>query len=337
LGGCKDAVDNQKTMRVFFVIILLSTIWGCKHPPEKESQNFERNDRRWFWSVNWHPNKDQFVVGGSQDTLRLFSANHFQPLKNYPYQGTITKTKWHPTKNKLAISVQDGKSKSTILNLDNDERIELDSITNDGARAIGWNHSGDLLAVGDYDGYLTLFDEKGNFIKRINTNQKGIIGLDWHPDENLIVAVGEKITWYHYELDSLKNIEDRSEEILMLCVAWNPNGEFFVTGDYGDFEYHYPPLLQYWTYDGLRIKSIEESKAEFRNMKWSGDGGLLATASEKIRLWDKDGELVAEDTAKNLLWGIDWNEDSSKLVATDEKGRILFWDRHLIRLTELQY
>jgi WD40 repeat protein len=92
-------------------------------PPEKESQNFERNDRRWFWSV-----------------------------------------KWHPTKNKLAISVQDGLSKSTILNLDNDESIELDSITNDGARAIGWNHSGNLLAVGDYDGYLTIFDEKGRIL-----------------------------------------------------------------------------------------------------------------------------------------------------------------------------
>ena len=291
----KQIVINRP---VFFIIILLSAIWGCKHPPKEVSQDAEKND---------------------------------------PYKGTITKTKWHPTKNKLAISVQDGKSKSTILHLDNDETIELDSVTMDGARAIGWNHAGDLLAVGDYDGYLTIFDEKGNVIKKINTNQKSIIGLDWHPDESLIVAVGEYITLYHYELDSLKHIEDRSEEVLMLCVAWHPNGKFFVTGDYGDFENHYPPLLQYWTYDGQRIKLIQESKAEYRNIKWSGDGDLLATASEKIRLWNKDGDLVAEETTKNLLWGIDWSEDASKLVATDEKGKIIFWDRNLIRLTELQY
>lgn len=317
-------------------MLIISTNWGCKQPQNEESRDFEKNDRWWFWSVGWHPNKDQFVVGGTQDTLRLFSANNFQLLKNYPYKGTITKTKWHPTKNKLAISVQDGKSNSTILTLDNDQRIELDSITIDGARAIGWNHAGDLLAVGDYEGYITLFDEKGTFLQRINTNQKAIIGLDWHPHENLIVAVGEKITLYHCEVDSLTHIEDRSEEILMLCVAWHPNGTFFVTGDYGDFEYHYPPLLQYWTYDGQRIQAIEESKAEFRNMKWSGDGELLATASEKIRLWNKEGELVAEATTDNLLWGIDWNKDASTLVATDEKGKIIFWDRNLIRLTELQ-
>ena len=140
---------------------------------------------------------------------------------------------------------------------------------------------------------------------------------------------------YNYKSDSLKNIEDRKEDILMLCVDWHPNGKFFVTGDYGDFIDHYPPLLQYWTYSGQRIKAIEESKAEYRNIKWSGDGDLLATASEKIRLWNKDGDLVAEDTTKNLLWGIDWNNDDSKLVVTDEKRKILFWDRNLNRLTEL--
>ncbi|MEL6132612.1 MAG: WD40 repeat domain-containing protein, partial [Bacteroidota bacterium] len=268
---------------------------------------------------------------------KLFASDNFQQLKSYPYKGTITQTQWHPTKNKLAVSVQDGKSTSAILNLDNGERVELDSVSEEGARAIGWNHAGDLLAVGDYEGFLTLYDETGTFLKRVNTNQKSIIGLDWHPHENLIVAVGEKITLYDDELDSLIHIEDRSEDILMLCVDWHPSGKFFVTGDYGDFDYHYPPLLQYWTYAGLKITSIEESKAELRNVRWSPDGELLATTSEKMRLWNREGELIAEETTANLLWGLDWNEESSKLVATDTKGKIIFWDRNLVRLKELQY
>ena len=325
-------------MRVLFTIILLSTFWGCNPTPTEENQNSTPHERWFFWSVDWHPNKDQFVVGGSNDTfLKLFSSNSFEQIQNYPYLGTITKTKWHPSKDKLAISVQDGKSKSAILNLDHRELIELDSITNDGARAIGWNSSGDLLAVGDYEGYLTFFDENGTLLKKVQTNQKGIIGLDWHPDENLIVAVGEDITLYHYESDSLTNIEDRNENVLMLCVAWHPDGKFFATGDYGDFEHHYPPLLQYWTYHGQKIKSIEESKAEYRNIKWSSDGDLLATASEKIRLWDQNGDLVAAEPTKNLLWGIDWNEDATKLVVTDVERKIIFWDRNLKKLNELQY
>uniref|UniRef100_UPI0026186C6C WD40 repeat domain-containing protein n=1 Tax=Winogradskyella sp. TaxID=1883156 RepID=UPI0026186C6C len=191
--------------------------------------------------------------------------------------------------------------------------------------------------VGDNEGFLTFFDENGKFLKKIDTEQKGLMSLDWHPEENVIVTVGDKISLYNYEIDSLKHIEDRKEEMLMLCVAWNPNGEFFVTGDYGDFTNHYPPWLQYWTYDGERIKTIEKSKAELRNLEWSYDGELLATASEKIRLWNKDGDLVAEQSAENLLWGIDWNKNSSKIITTDDQGKIIFWDRNLNRLKELKY
>lgn len=316
----------------------MCTFWGCKQSAKEESTDSEHKKNWFYWAVDWHPHKSQFVVGGSSDTLKLFSSENHESLKSYTYPGTITKTKWHPTENKLAVSVQDGKSESSLFNFDTDERIPLDSVSNEGARAIGWNHSGELLAVGDYEGYLTVFDKQGKVLKRINTQQKSIIGLDWHPEENLIAAVGEKITLYHYELDSIRHIDDRTEkiEVLMLCVDWHPSGKFFATGDYGDFEYHYPPLLQFWSYEGERIKAIEESEAEYRSIMWSSDGVVLASASEKLRLWDQEGNVVAEASNKNLLWGLDWNQDDSRLVATDFDGKIIFWDRKLTRLMELE-
>ena len=327
-------------MRIFFIALCIGVAWGCGLVPQEEVEHTGEEKRWFFWSVDWHPHKDQIVVGGSNDTfLRLFSSRDFQPIKDYPYQGTITKSKWHPTQHKLAISVQDGKSTSAILNLDDDQLTPLDSVSPEGARAIGWNTSGDLLAVGDYQGFLTLFDDEGNYLQRVNTHQKSLIGLDWHPEKNLIVAVGEDISLYDVESDSLWHIEDRTEEIetLMLCVAWHPSGTFFVTGDYGDFEYGYPPLLQYWTAEGRRIRAIEGSKAELRNLQWSRDGELLATASEKIRLWDKGGKLLAEDSAQDLLWGIGWNGDATRLVATDVNKKIIFWDRDLNRIKELNH
>jgi len=322
-------------MKTLLASIFVILFFGCKPGPSVPDKSTKGEAWRFFWSVNWHPNQPQISVGGSIDTLQFFSTADYKLTKSYPYPGTITKTKWHPSKNRLAISVQDGKSKSSILDLDKDRQITLDSISDDGARAIGWNQSGDLLAVGDYEGFITVFDENGKFLRKIDTKQKSIIGLDWHPTENLIVAVGDYITWYHYEMDSLKNIEDREKDVLMLCVDWHPSGTFFVTGDYGDFEYHYPPLLQFWSYDGLNTKSIEESKAEYRNIKWSADGRLLATASEKIRLWNQEGTVVAAKKTQGLVWGIDWSNDDVTIVTSDEKGSIVFWDSKLERLKEL--
>ncbi|MFY0672782.1 MAG: WD40 repeat domain-containing protein [Bacteroidia bacterium] len=325
------------------ILCLALGIIGCKQAPKEAKEPVEETKEpveetfiNHYWAVDWHPSKDQIVVGGMVDKVRVISTTDYEVMKEIPFPGTVTKTKWHPSENKLAISVQDRKSFTSIIDLETDESIKLDSVCADGARAIDWNTQGDLLAVGDYEGVITFFDAKGNFIKNINTGQRSIIGMDWHPNQNLVAAIGEKITIYNYENDSMYHINDREEEIevLMLCVAWHPSGKFFVTGDYGDFQNDYPPLLQYWSYNGDKIKSIIESKAEYRNVAWAHNGEVLATASEKIRLWDTEGNLIAENENPARLWGIDWNSNGTQIVATDEQCKIIFWDDNLNRLIE---
>ena len=320
--------------RIAFLLSII-LIAGCNQ--NKDSKQVIEEPDWWLWAVDWHPNDDWLAAGGTQDSLRIFSLTQNKLIKNYPIPGTITKVKWHPTQDKLAIATQGQKASSYILDTNTNERIELDSVYEFGARAIGWNRTGDLLAVGDYEGKLLLFDPKGNLIKKIDSDQKSLIGLDWHPTKNLIAAIGEKVLLYDVDEDSLTDIEDRDEEVLMLCVAWHPSGEFFVTGDYGDYEKPHPALLQYWTEEGEKIRSIEESKAEYRNIAWSKDGQVLATASEKVRLWDDQGNIVAQAPVENLLWGIDWNSDGTRLVTTDEKGKLTIWDRELNQGTELAY
>ncbi len=322
-------------IRILTFTLMLS-FFGFEQNQTVKTRNSEKDDW-WLWSANWNPNSNQIVAGGTQDTLRVFSTTNNELQRNYPFEGTITKSRWHPTKNKLAISMQGGKSRSSIFNLDTEERIELDSINNFGARAIGWNTTGELLAVGDYDGFLIIYDERGKFISKITTGQKALIGLDWHPTKNLIVAVGDEISLYDFDNHILKNYKDRPEEVLMLCVEWHPAGDLFVTGDYGDYDKNYPPLLQFWTPEGQKIKSVEKSKAEYRNLRWSKKGDLLATASDGIRIWSKSGLLITEKTTEHLLWGIDWDQQAEKIVVTDETGRIMIWDKNSDKLEELAY
>ena len=337
-----EALDDHhlmepKLMKLPLLLLFLATLGACQPTPADIPRN-AAGERWFFWSADWHPSQEQLVVGGSNDTfLKILSTEDFRELKTLPYPGTITQTKWHPTENRIAIAVQDGKSKCALLEVDTGKLTELDSITPFGARALGWNRTGDLLAVGDYEGMLTLFDAAGSFLRRIDLEQKSIIGLDWHPQENRLVAVGDRIALYDFATDRVQHIEDRPEDVLMLCVAWHPDGSFFVTGDYGDFEVHHPPLLQYWTADGERIRAIEESKAEYRNIAWSPDGTMLATASEQLRLWDRDGELLAAAPSENLLWGIDWRRDGERLVTTDDGGTIVVWDRKLNPALDVAY
>lgn len=316
------------------LILVLLILFSCK---QKETTQETERENWWLWTANWKPNGEQIAMGGTQDTLRLFSSADNKLLKNYPFEGIITKSKWHPIKNKLAISMQGDKAKSLIFFPDSGKSIELDSLDVFGARAIGWNKTGELLAVGDYSGFLTIYNENGEILKRVDSGQKSLIGLDWHPEKDLLVAVGDVISIYDYENDAHSSINPRKEEVLMLCVAWHPDGELFVTGDYGDFEKDYPPLLQFWSANGEKISEVRKSKSEYRNIKWSSDGKYLATASNFIGLWTKEGKLEKEKIVENLIWGIDWNTENDKIVTTHEKGKIIIWDSNLNQINELTY
>lgn len=170
-------------------LILVIIFSGCK--TTENQQTFV--DKGLLWTVSWSPNGNYISSGGNQDTLRLFSTKSCKIENNYPIKNTITKLKWHPTKEKLAIATQISAEKSRILNLQNSNIIELDSISEDGARGIEWNFDGTLLAVGDNNGMLVIYDENGKFLKKNDCNQKTITGLSWHPTKNIIVTVGSQI------------------------------------------------------------------------------------------------------------------------------------------------
>ncbi len=323
-------------MNKVVVSILLVSILSCKSNPLTPGTIKEDRDW-WLWAAACKPDGTRLAVGGTQDTLRIFSMRDDQASKKYPLPGTVTKLRWHPSKDKLAVALQNNKGKTQIIDFNSDATVELDSIAFVGARGLGWNHDGSLLAVGDNEGALIIYSEKGELIKRVNADPKGITGLSWHPHHNKIVTVGSRIGFYDLKTDRLELMKSRTEEVLMLCVEWHPTGTFFVTADYGDFVEHYPPLLKFWTPDGRNIKEIKRSKAEYRNLRWSPEGEILATASDYIRLWTKEGVLIREEKSENLLWGIDWDTNGENLVTTDFKGKIIVWNKELVPVRKLIY
>lgn len=306
-------------------------LWSCEH--KGTSHHIDAV----LWTAVWSPDGHTIAMGGTHDSLRLFSGDTYKLISNRPVPGTITKLKWHPTEDLLAITTQISGQKPGFLNLNTGEMNFLNGTSETGSRAIGWNHDATLLAVGDLDAKLHIFSVQGELLQTVDTEQKGITGLSWHPRKNLIVAVGEYISTYDYETDSLSSIISRPEEVLMLSVAWHPSGNFFVTGDYGDNQKPYPPLLQFWNEEGEKTHSINMSLKEYRNIRWSHDGRFLVTASDALRIWTSEGELLHTGSSDDLLWGVDWSPDDRHIVTTDIGGRAFVWTKEAKKVRELVY
>jgi len=289
-----------------------------------------------LWTAAWSPQDQYLAVGGSQGELLLYDGQSYELIRSYSVGDVIlSRLKWHPTQNKLAVITQSDSFKAQILDLDHDQWIQLQGLENS-LRGLDWNHSGELLAVTEFEGEISIFTPDGHRVSRFMGDNKSVAGIDWHPSENILAAVGSTIGLFSAHGDTIKMFHPRDEEVFLLCVEWHPSGEFFAVGDYGTFADARNKLLQYWSKDGEKLLETGNSIAEYRNIRWSSDGQFLASANDALRIWDKDGQLINEsESSDDYLWGIDWNHDGTKIITSSSQGVIALWDSEAKLIREI--
>ncbi len=303
------------------------------------NQTFAQNTtaKEILWTTDWSPNGKYIAIGGNVDTLKIYSERNLQTYKLIPLKNTVTRVKWHPTRNIIAVATQNSEDKTSIINLDSNEKIVLSGTSPDGARGIGWNYNGEYLGVADNDGQISIYNNKGELIRRFPNqanSTKSITAIDWHPKKNILASVTDKIRLFDIEGNLLKSIKHRPEKVMLLSIAWHTSGDFFVTGDYGDEKDK--SLLQYWNEKGELLKSIDISKGEYRNLVWNPKGTRLAAASDALRIWDTKGNLISEGLSKDYLWGVSWNKKGNRIVTSSMEQRIILWNKKAKRILTLE-
>ncbi|KAF0130173.1 MAG: hypothetical protein FD155_1959 [Bacteroidetes bacterium] len=303
------------------------------------NQTFAQNTvtKQILWTADWSPNGKFIAIGGNTDTLTIYNERNLKPLKSFHIKNTITRVKWHPSKNIIAVATQMSSEKSCIINLETNERIELNGISPDGARGIDWNYSGEYLAVADNDGQVLIYTIKGELIRKFanqSHSTKGITAIAWHPRKNMLTTVADNIRFLDIDGNLLKSIKHRPEDVLLLSIAWHRSGDFFVTGDYGDEKD--TSLLQYWSEEGELLKSMDISKGEYRNLAWNPKGDRLATASDALRIWDTKGNLISVGKSEDYLWGLSWNKQGNRIITSSLEQRIILWNRKAKRILTIE-
>lgn len=276
-----------------------------------------------LWTADWSPDGKYYGVGGDDKLLRLFDAKENKLIHTYTLPAAVQCLDWHPAGKLLAIALDD--QPAQVLDIETKTFLPLKGVT--GSRALAWNRDGRLLAIGDYDGLLHIYDKNGKQVTSIKKeNTKAYLSVDWHPTKDSLLTGSDMIRLFDLSGKMLQRIKHREEATIILTVKWHPGGLFFAIGDYGHNDEGIESLLQYWKEDGTLIKSLRGSNAEYRNIRWNKNGTVLATASDGLRLWSKEGELLYKGETTDLLWGIDWNSQSRRIITSSEKGSVILWN-----------
>jgi WD40 repeat protein len=292
-----------------------------------------------LWTADWNAKGSYLAVGGSHGQLKIYKGRKLKLERSIPINGTITRLHWHPQKDILAIATQSGEHPVQVLDLKTNILKQFKQYISASARGLEWSSDGRCLGVADGEGIITIFNEKGEIVNSISKeNTKTYTALAWHPKEYEILVVSEYIRHFDIKGKELQKIRHRPEDVLLLSTAWHPSGEFFVSADYGTYgNTRVYPLLNFWTPNGELIKSLNGSIAEYRNIAWSPNRKVLATASDGLRLWNKEGELLKTLPTEALLWGLDWHPRGKRIVTKDENGLVQIWNKKGKMIKSIKY
>jgi len=124
-----------------------------------------------------------------------------------------------------------------------------------------------------------------------------------------------------WDIDSGEIVSDSPEEWAANWIAPSPDGKRWATIDVpGDVK-----LL-----DVARRRFIFSQQAHHdhgRDIAYSPDGKLIASASERILLWDASTMAkIAPLEYESVVWSVAFSPDGRWLVSTHGDGSILIWD-----------
>jgi WD40 repeat protein len=325
---------NMPNHRILFTALAIFNIGmvGCPIRPSTTRMDTEENAPT-AWTASWSYD-DRFVaVGNSEGELAIYETTDWTKIKSWNFKATtITKTEWNPGAPILAVAAFSHDEKTSIIQLYDISKNHIIKNLPDTVqgRGVSWSPSGEEVAYVGKNGRITIFTKNGEVLKTLSfSNPGGLFDIDWHPVNGQLVAVEEDIFLIDIDRDRLlATIDDGTKSKGILACRWHPSGKFFVTGDYGhESEGGEPSCLKYWTREGTLLKSIKESKSEYRNISWRRDGKYLAAATDVLLVLTENGDVISKTKFDdNNLWGIDWNNNGDKIISSDQAGNIRVTD-----------
>ncbi|TRU28466.1 MAG: hypothetical protein EWV92_21750 [Microcystis aeruginosa Ma_MB_S_20031200_S102] len=268
-------------------------------------------------SVNFSPD-GQFIITASSDGS----------AKIWGLQGEeITTLRGHQESVFTAVFSQDGKE---VVTGSSDETAKIWQLNNlNQTRAdntsVSINSQGNIIAVANKDGQITLLDSQGKKIREFTTKMRSIYSIAFHPDSNQIAITGRNGKVQIWSKKGTMLQEFTASQVPIYSLAFNGEGTAIITGtsegkvQYWHLSNHRPQLIKSWTVDDSIIYDLV----------FSPDHQKIATATRgKIKIWDLQGNLLKEIKTDSFpVYGVSFSPDGEKIAAISRDGTARRWDK----------
>jgi WD40 repeat protein len=143
-------------MKLIFYLLLIYLSYSCTGRLRPVQPVYNDSINQQLWSADWSPDNKFIAVGGVDSMVRIYHAHNLRLYKSFFIPSWIHVVKWNRDGSLLAIATST--DYVHVLDMHSGLLRKLDNYphgsdnSGNGSRAMGWNYTGDMLAVGGLDG-----------------------------------------------------------------------------------------------------------------------------------------------------------------------------------------
>ena len=186
---------------------------------------------------------------------------------------------------------------------------------------LAWSPDGQLLAVAEVSGPITLFNGvDGSVQRRLSGHDFDTMAISWHCDSRLLASVGQdgKVRLWDAET-GLQRAEMAGGSSWVERVAFSPAGDWLVSAA--------GRKLRLWNDRGDLIREYPDANSTITDIKWRHDGKQFAiSAYNGVVLYDPTkAEPLRRFEWQGSTLTLAWSPDSKYIATGDQDSTVHFW------------
>lgn len=187
-----------------------------------------------------------------------------------------------------------------------------------------YSPNGELLAFGDGDKFIEIWETKGwSQLWVMAGQERWIHDLAWSPDSRRLASTsiaGTIKIWDARLGELLRSLEGQGE---MLSVAWSPDGKRLASGSADNTIYIWEVST------GQALRTVEGHTGAVYSLAWSPDGQTLASGGgdHAIILWDAETGIAKSTIHQHddYVIRLSFSADNRLLASKSSDGMVMIW------------
>lgn len=267
--------------------------------------------------VAFSPNGTQFAAGTTDGKIQLIDAEDGAVLfsDDAEHQSEITGLEFSRDGERLLTSDIDG----TVMVWSTQSRTRLFPLANDKAPVYAVAFGPTLMATGDRDGQVKVWDLQGRLVRTIPAHKERVTSVAFRRDGRQIASASWDDTARLFDVSSGVMLREFPHQEAVFRVAFSPDDSRLVTTSQDG-------IAQIWDADTDARKPVSLVGHAFvpQGVSFSPDGTLVASAGmdNTVRIWNPGtGDLILTiPTGSDGFWDLAFMPSGKGLVATGLNG-----------------